>query len=401
MYKLLKKANTYCLYLLVFSITFENWDPFNLVGTLSITYMASILYILSWLPFLKSNLNFWILKKYIVPLILFIIVGLISTAFNSSHLLEMKEAYNYRVLLLIILMYLMANHINNEVNLSNRILNIYIASIILMFFLYLIGVGISYEQGRLLIFEENPNILGMKSVIALLIVIGRFIENKFSFEQLMITILVSIATITLILASGSRAAFLSIFIGVTFLILFKKMSTLKKIVALTAGTLASIFFFLTALQSNAVLQERLIRSVDKGDIGRNDLWKGALMVIENNLTIGVGFPGLLPEMYKYIGRYMDPHNVFLYVLMSTGLIGFTFFMIFIYRLSKSLIKSFKDTGDIIPIVIFLIILINMAKAGGAIGMILFWFFFAVLIGSTFYSEKNSSESINISDNQIN
>jgi hypothetical protein len=67
-------------------------------------------------------------------------------------------------------------------------------------------------------------------------------------------------------------------------------------------------------------------------------------------------------------------------------------MLFLVRLGIDLIKEFKRTGSIIFLVIFSIIIINMAKAGGGIGVIFFWLFFAFLIGHTLIDKK---QGINI------
>jgi O-antigen ligase len=125
-----------------------------------------------------------------------------------------------------------------------------------------------------------------------------------------------------------------------------------------------------------------MNTIEKGDTGRTELWVGAVEIVKDNLLIGVGFPGVLPEMYKYAGRYIDPHNVFLYVLISTGLIGFMCFMLFIWRLFLRVYRHYLQTGQSVFIVILLVLIFNMAKAGGGVGKILFWFMFAILIGST-------------------
>lgn len=390
MIKLLKSINTYVLYVLVFSVTFENWDPFKLVGTYSITYLTSILYIGTWIPLVRSNFNVSILKKYVIPLLLFILVGFVSAALHSGYAEELKFAYNYRVLLLIILMMLIASHISNNALLINRMLNAYIASIMLVFMLVSIGEGVGYENGRLLLFGENPNLLGMKAAIAFLIIVARIMDNKFSIRQLFIAVALCIPLFSLILLSGSRGAFLSVFLGFGVLIFFKKMGFIKKLSLITLGIVLSGFLLAYVMESNDLLRGRIMRTVETGETGRNDLWVGAAQIIENNLVLGVGFPGVLPEMYKYSGRFIDPHNVFLYVLISTGLIGFCFYMIFILRVMKNQYIAYKYNGQTVYMVIYAIMLFNMFKAGGGIGKILFWFFFSVLIAANTVCQKECS-----------
>jgi hypothetical protein len=78
----------------------------------------------------------------------------------------------------------------------------------------------------------------------------------------------------------------------------------------------------------------------------------------------------------------------LYVLITTGAIGFFFFMMFIYRLGKSLYLNFRVDKNPLFLLLYFILLFNMAKAGGFINKTFLWFFFALLIGA---SIKFSSE----------
>lgn len=223
MNSLLKKLNDYSLYLLIFSITFEKWDPLNTAGSLSVAFITSILYIATWLPFLKSRLNLFIFSRYTSLLILFLLVGFVSTAFKPEYLMEFRQAYNYRVLLLIILMHLIANHLYNDARVIPKAINAYLWSVVLMFGLFIVGVGVTYEQERLLIFKENPNIIGIKAVIAFIIVLGRIFSKPVNLKTFINPIILILPiSISLILASGSRGAFLSIFIGFALIILFKK-----------------------------------------------------------------------------------------------------------------------------------------------------------------------------------
>ena len=384
---ILVRINNFCLFLLVFSVTFEQWDPFKLVGSYSVTYFASVVYIASWIPLFKSNFNFVLFKKYVVPLLMFILAGFVATAFHSEYSLELKDSYNYRVLLLIILMFLISMHYAKDESMLSKTLNVYIASVKLMFLLFQMGTGVEIVNNRLRLFGDNPNAIGMKAVIAFLIILANLLKPKNSLINVVISLALFIPLLSLIIASGSRGAFLSVFMGISIITLFSKMSLGKKIFITISGLIASVFFFIYVLETNEVFRRRLLHSLETGDIGRNEAWMGAYEIIQNNLILGVGFPGALPEMYKYIGIAMDPHNVFLYVLITTGVIGFLFYMLFVLNLAKNLVKTYQKTGRIIYVLIFVILMINMAKAGGAIGTILYWFLFAVLIGSTFSVKK--------------
>lgn len=393
----LKKLNNYCLFILVFSVTFENWDPFKLVGVVSITYMASILYIMSWLPLLKTEFHIQPFKQYLVPLALLTVVGIFSTALNSGYAESLHDAYNQRVLMLIILMVLIANHLYNDNTLIDKVLSIYVASIIVMYFLVLLGAGANLVNGRLKLFGENPNSIGVKVVIAFLIVVARLIDNKFNWKKIALNVFFCVATLNLIILTGSRGALVSVFLGLAVLVLYMKINIWKKMALGMVGLGFSLFLLNFIMSTNAAFSERILNTIETGDTGRGQLWSTAWKIIENNLFMGVGLSGALPEMFRYSGRLMYPHNVFLYVLMTTGVIGFLFYMMFIFRLAKNLYKNFKVRQQVIFLVMLAVVLFNMAKSGGAINKIFFWFFFALLIGSTFV--QNSS--VNKDSNNLN
>jgi len=379
--------NDYCLYLLVFSITFESWDPFQLVGTVSVTYMTTILYLGTWVPLIGSNFHFAPFKKYVIPLLLLICVGFICSAINSEYVTEIKYAFAYRTLLLIVLMTFIAAHLYCKPLILPVVLNSYIASMLLVFLLVSLGNGVTIAHGRILLFGENPNIMGAKASLAFLIAISRLI-NKFSIKRLIVISAVCIPLTTLVATSGSRGAFISMFLGLAVLLWFRKTGVLQKWGLIIFGVLASVMLITYLLESNPIMAERMLEAVEKGDTGRNVLWDGALNAIMDNIIIGVGFEGVIPTMYKYTGINLVPHNIFLYVYMSTGLLGTILFITFLARLAKLLLIHFKKYGDSLNFVLFVIVIFNMSKQGGSIGKTLFWFFFAVLIGSTVHILSN-------------
>ncbi|MEP3374499.1 MAG: O-antigen ligase family protein [Maribacter dokdonensis] len=394
MIKLLNVINDYCLYLLVFSVTFENWDPFNFAGSLSITYLSTILYLGSWVPLIAKNFHFALLKKFVIPLLSLILVGFICSAIYSEYVEELKYAYHYRALLLIILMTFIAAHLYVKPKTLPIVLNSYIASMLLVFLLVSLGKGVSYENGRLLIFEENPNVMGAKASLAFLITVSKLINN-YSLRKALIIIPLCIPFISLIAMSGSRGAFVSLFLGFAVLLYFRRTGVVNKLAVIIFGVLGSVVLITYLLETNPIIAGRFADTVESGDIGRNSLWEAAVNVIEDHIIIGAGFEGVKPRMYAYSGAFMNPHNIFLYVYIACGLPGIIFFLIFLLRLTKLLFLHFKQNGDSLNLVLFVIVIFNMSKQGGSIGKTLFWFFFAVLIGSTVHilSKDDNKEVI--------
>lgn len=381
MLRLLNIINDYCLYLLVFSITFESWDPFQLVGTFSVTYMTTILYIGTWVPLIGRNFHFAPLKRFVIPLLLLILVGFICSAINSEYVTEIKYSYNYRTLLLIVLMTFIAAHIYCKPKVLPLVLKSYVASMLLVFLLVSLGNGVTYENNRLLLFGENPNVMGAKAALAFLITMS-WLVNKFSLIRLIVIGAICIPFIGLVATSGSRGAFVSMFLGLAVLLYYRKTSALKKWTLIIFAVLGSIMLITYLFETNPVLAARFLETVETGDTGRNMLWEAAFNVIRDNIIIGAGFPGLIPRMYEYTGIHLAPHNIFLYLYITTGLPGFILFLIFLFRLSKLLLVDIKHTGNALYLVLFVIVIFNMSKQGGSIHKTLFFFFFGVLIGST-------------------
>lgn len=393
----LKNINNYCLYLLVFAASFEAWDPFNIASSFSIARMVTILYFISSLPFLRQNLNFFKLKRYVFPLVMFILASIVSSSLNDQHVNQFSDIFNSRLIQLVILMVFIVGHVSTDKRIFKGVLTAYVFSLFLMASLNLfLGVGENWKAGRLFIFGENPNLTGMKASLAILIVTAYLINDRFSVKKLIGGAVLALPIFNLLIISGSRGALLSMFLGVLVMFALIKVNWAKKMISIFAGVLLSVYLLVYIMQHNEDFGKRLESSFTSGETGgRSHLWKSALMAIEDNFFLGVGNSGLMPEMQRYSGiRNTVPHNIFLEVWLTSGFLGFFFFMVFISRLFKSLYKEYQYTGNVLNLIIFLVILFNMAKSGGSIGFIFAWIFFAFLIASTIINEPIDQKYIN-------
>ncbi|WP_158259156.1 O-antigen ligase family protein [Flagellimonas meridianipacifica] len=341
----------------------------------------TMFYFATWVPLISKNFSFHPLKKFVIPLLLLIVVGFVFSALNSQYVDEMRFAFHQRALLLIVLMTFIASHIYNKPKILPFVLNSYIASILLLFLLVTLGQGVTYIHGRIYLFGENPNVLGVKAVLAFLIAMSKLISN-FSFKRMAIIVPICLPFISLTVLSGSRGAFISMFLGLGVLLFFRKTGVVNKWAIFIIGVFASSFLISYLLETNPVIASRLLETVEKGDTGRNVLWDAAFNIIADHTIIGTGFAGVIPMMYAYSGIPKNPHNIFLYLFISCGLPGILLFITFLVRLAKSLLRHYRVYGNSLNLVLFVIVIFNMSKQGGSIGKILFWLFFAILIGST-------------------
>ena len=105
--------------------------------------------------------------------------------------------------------------------------------------------------------------------------------------------------------------------------------------------------------------------------GHQDHFKSALLMFKKNYLIGVGVRNFRNEckkvLYKEVGIYgctSHPHNTYLQLLSETGLIGFSFFIIFLSFVSASAFKYLLNISknheaiDINRSLCFVIILVN-------------------------------------------
>lgn len=389
MNKLLQNINNFALLLFVFGVNFENWDPFGLQGVFSIAKMSAIVYIVSWVPFL-NRIKLKPLKQFLIPLLVYMMIEFLSSAINNIYAANILGTFNFKLVQLLILLTLIISHIYHNNAILKWVLYSFIANVLLLSVLSALGIGYevieAQDGGRLEMFGENPNMIGMKASFAA-IMLFYFIFNTKKLWSKMLLVLPLLLIISMLIATASRGALLSIFAGLGIMVMIQKTTALRKIVLFSIGIAVSTWLFNYIMTTNENFAMRMNVFLEEGNTGRNDLWEGAYSIIMDNLVIGVGRPGALPVMQQYIGRAMDPHNVFLYVLMTTGLIGFVFFMTFINRLAIRLFKDFKQTNNAMYLVLLAILLFNMAKAGGFINKTFLWFFFAVLIGSTVYTKQ--------------
>lgn len=391
----LDKLNVFFLYLLVFSVTFEFWSPFGLEGVLSITKIVTVLYIISSLSFIKERLSLKYLGIYIRPLLIFLLVEFLSSVIYIEYITDFDNISTTRVFKFILLLLLISNHVIAKPEIIDKILQTYIFSIVLISVLFFFGIGVDLEfldgESRLILFGENPNGVGIKAVIGIMIIFSFILEKKNLTKTKKIFFFLSLVPIlALISATASRGAILSLFIGtIIMVLLLRKSLNVKVPIIITAGILG--IFVTNYFLTNEVFYERIMLTVDEGETGRNDLWVSSFNIFLDSPYFGVGRSGFKPLMKVYYGYAMGAHNAFLEILATTGIFGFTAFMVFYLRMLKFSYKNYLNTKSILFLLLFSIITLHIFKAGGAMSSTFVWFIFALIIGSTRMMENSDQD----------
>lgn len=188
----------------------------------------------------------------------------------------------------------------------------------------------------------DPNFLGAFFVLYLLFVIG-LIFNSDNLDKIKLLAILAIVTLVGIFLTFSRSAYLMLFVSVfTFLILKRK---LKWILTFAIVLVLSIFL----LSKNVPQTEgtNLLRTAS-AESKIESIIK-ALTIFKGSPIFGVGFNayryaqrdyGFVNEEKQLIHSAAGTDNSFLFILTTTGIIGFISFLFLIYKIiNLSLTKS--------------------------------------------------------------
>ena len=157
-------------------------------------------------------------------------------------------------------------------------------------------------------------------------------------------------------ATYARGAFLAVIVGIVFIFLGRGLK-LKHLIS---------FILLLGILTAVIMPESFkarISGVEKGELDESSLgrlyyYRTAFLIIKNH-PFGVGTGQIRSFMEKYTrggsleedsGKYVDPHNSFLYMTCEYGLLGLGLFMAFIIQLSHNALTIARMDDDDYPTV---------------------------------------------------
>lgn len=377
------------LILFIASINFEVWDPLNTGGFFSIAKLTGFLYAGSLIPKLK---HFTALPKkvttFLKPALLFylilVILNIFNIGYNTTSILETSILQN------IILFWFMLNHERLKPGSIEKGFIGFLAGSILVALFYRFGIGITSEAGgRVSIFGDNQNVIGIRMAISsLFLTYLIFKENTGRKKMIYITMILAYAPlVSLLINTGSRIAFLSLFLGlIVFFTLYKTKSRILKPFMIVLGIGATLLVYNTAMQTD-VLAERLISTAEEGNLaGRDVIWATIMPLIKNNWIIGVGRSGYNEYMITNFGAAASPHNVIIEILAYSGIIGLSIFLFFLFRVSKTSFVYFRQYRKIAPMILLLPIF-GLMLSGQILYTKIAWVIFAYAASRIFYIDN--------------
>lgn len=258
---------------------------------------------------------------------------------------------------------------------------VYTCGIVSVVYLFLIGSPFTFvSNGRFFFLGENPNSYSTR--LAASIICTLFILEKKNYKRNILLLGLIITQLIIIYLSGSRGAIFMLVIGalVYYLSTFKHRN--KKLTNTLTLMVPTIIFGVIIINNidinleDTSMSERLSAFFTSNETGgRLDLWKDTFYIFENNPLIGVGSDGFTREMQLHFGEHRDAHNLFLYILTTSGVIGFIFFLFFLIPLT---VKAYRHKRFQAYSITLLALMYFVAfKSGGVLAYSLMWFMFAI------------------------
>lgn len=367
-----KKLQNYALYLYLFFINFQELSFFGL-SNFSIPKFTVLVYLgtiaIQYKDFTKRRG----LSKIMAPLISFFILLTVVNLFNISA--TSVRFFDFPIFQNIILFWLLINHGRRDIRALEKGMFILALGSTALAIFYNLGIGVSLDKGRVILFGDNSNITSIRMVISSLIIITMIMQNRLQMGLHRFLLLFPIIIMVKLMAdTGSRLGFIAFALALMALIfLYKAKSNWNKIGVIIIGVF-SFTYFLRFILNSKVLMLRLFKTFAEQDLaGRDEVWSQIFTIVQNNFIFGIGQTG-----YFSIFGNASPHNVFLEVLIYTGIVGLFFYLLFILRISIYAYKCKKNKGIILPILLMSPIL-GILLSGQILNMKLSWLVLAYII----------------------
>ena len=372
-----------CLYFA--SINFEVFSPF--IEELSVSKIAAYLYLGASLLTPKQLFRTDKIKKYIyIPLLLFLLITLVSL-FNINYF--SSSFFNTTLLLNIIMFWFLINHYRRDDRIFDKGFIWFVISSALLGTFYLLGIGADLNlDGRISMFNDNSNGIGVKMAIASLYLFDYTLNNKYKKIYKPYYLLLIIPIVSLLIATASRVAFISFFLGISlFFTLQKTRKISSKLLIVLVGVVVIIIGFNYLQNTDSTILFRLNQSINEGNLtGRDVIWKGYMPTIIQNPIFGVGMTGKSSASIKYFSQDWSPNNVFIEILLYSGFVGLFIFLIFLFYFYKNAYLYYKNNNILYPLLLSLPVM-GLLLSGQLLGVKIAWLIFAIAFSRKLYISK--------------
>lgn len=393
----LNKIQRIALYSYFFSLNFE---VFNIAGIGSTAKITGILYIISVLYRISDFTQTSNIKLYLRIIFLFwfylSLVSFVFAIFNDVPNIKgyFFSIFDLSILLNIIFFWLLINHDRLDPGIIVKGLFSFSIGTIVLTILYYFGYGIESDGGRISIFGDNENIIGIRLSMSSIILLYSVISNQFSFNKLRILLLIPIPfMLNFMFQTGSRVAFISFVLCFTIgVILYKTKKIRYKLLLLLLSSGFFIYLFYS-IEHSVIILDRLNNTIQHGHLsGREKIWANILSLVANNFIFGVGKTGYQFYMYNIYGTDKSPHNVIMEIFAYTGIIGLGIYIFFLFKITFQAWKIYYKNGILLPFLL-MIPVYGVILSAQALNVKIIWAIFSFSVSSIFYKKINYCSGI--------
>jgi O-antigen ligase len=384
-----EKIQRYALYLLLFSLNFETIDLFGFGIDYLATKITLPLFLLVSVITDKSLFSLKKFSKYLIPLFMFFILQTIMSFLNKTVLYT--SFFDFPFFINILLFIVIVNLSIKQPHIIHKGMYVFVISTFLLALFFSLNIGTTVVNDfRFTIFNINANELGVRASISLIILFTQFFDNKK--KRNFINIMMFLFLFKLLVATGSRTAFISLMLSLLIYLLFNKsIGKIKKQLFQFLMIIVSLFMW-ELFFKNSYIVERLLSTINDNDLSSRDLiWVAVFQIFSENYFFGLGKTGYNIAVIDLLGRVASPHNVFLEVLSYTGVVGLFIFFIFLYRVLKTAFEKFKKDKQTLPLIFFLHILV-MLFSGQVFAPKFAWVLFAYIVSNSVFESTKKTQS---------
>ncbi|MDY0103773.1 MAG: O-antigen ligase family protein [Lentimicrobium sp.] len=347
----LSKIQRIALYIFLFSINFEVWAPSGIA--LSTSKITGLIYFATILPNYKYFFKAGYIRHLLTPM--WLLFGLLTVVSLININSVSYSFFDFSLFQNMLLFWLLLNHERKDPGILAKGMLAFAMGSIVLAALYYFKIGIAYEGGRVTIFGDNANTVGIRMSVSIFILALYILKNSIGMGKFRYLLIVPIFPMVMLLAeTGSRVAFIAFVLQFIVIVLFNKSGRFSlKLFLIIAGSIIGYFTW-TYFMEIDVLRIRLTQSLQDRDLaGRDLIWSKVIQVIKSSPIFGVGKTGYASYMSDAYGSVSSPHNVILEILAYTGLIGLYLYLNFLFKIIRIAYASFKINKDLLPLLLFI------------------------------------------------
>ena len=265
---------------------------------------------------------------------------------------------------LLILFWISYNLLRSERRMKGTLLALAFSCIFLSGLL-MIGSADGGEH-RASAFGENPNILATVLSLGVLALVGLAYGRRINEKKLRIlSWFAGPLLLILIVRTGSRGNLLALLLAMLALVI--KPHAIRENLKTSFMVLVAITTLAFASYQIEFVRERWERTFEEGDVaGRENIYGAAVEMFLDSPIIGWGPVNHYFELGSRLGLLWlrDPHNIYLWILNETGLVGAVLFFGGLWLCWSSAWKARKTTQGVVPMVMLFYLLLANLKGSG-------------------------------------